>query len=82
MDFSPDSKSIYIKEIGEFTDLYFKRYKHLKDAVTKYETIKMVVVDKGENIFNFENHRKIVLYLKEKHKVTIAKTDDDILFIE
>ncbi len=82
MDFSPDSKHIYIKQIGEYVDIYFKEYKHLKDAVSKYEAIKMVVVEKGKNIFDFKYHKKIVIYLKEKHEVTIEETDDDILFIE
>jgi hypothetical protein len=82
MDFSPTSKHIYVKEIGEYIDMYFKEYKHLKEAVSKYEAIKMVVVEKGKDVFDFKNHKKIVIYLKEKHEVTIETTEDDILFIE
>jgi hypothetical protein len=82
MDFSPESKQIFISENESFTDIYFKEYKHLKDAVSKYEAIKMVLVDRGQDIFNFDNHKKIVVYLEEKHQVTIEKTDEDILFIE
>lgn len=82
MDFSPSSKDIYINEAENYTDIYFKEYKHLKDAVSKYEAIKMVVVEKGKDIFNFDNHKKIIIYLEDKHQVTIEETDSDILFIE
>jgi hypothetical protein len=82
MDFSPSSKSIYISESENYTDIYFKEYKHLKDAVSKYEAIKMVLVEKGKDIFNFDNHKKIVIYLGQKHQVSIEETEEDILFIE
>jgi len=82
MDFSPESKNIYIAENEDYTDIYFKQYRHLKDAVSKYEAIKMVLVEKGKDIFNFDNHQKIIIYLDEKHRVNIEKTEEDILFIE
>ena len=82
MDFSPSSKHVYLSEIEDYTDIYFKEYKHLKDAVSKYEAIKMVLVEKGKDIFNFDNHKKIVIYLDEKHRVKIEETEEDILFIE
>ena len=82
MDFSPSSKRIYLTENENFTDIYFKEYKHLKDAVSKYEAIKMVLVEKGKDIFNFDNHKKIIIYLQEKHQVKIEETEEDILFIE
>jgi hypothetical protein len=81
-DFSPSSKGIYVGEGDDFTDLYFLELKNLKDVISKYENIKMVVVEKGDDIFNIDNHKKIALYLEEKHKVKIEKTDEDILFIE
>ena len=56
--------------------------KDLKGTVSKYENIKMVVCEKNDNIFDFNNHKKIALYLEEKHNVKIEKTDADILFIE
>lgn len=82
MDFSPSSKHIYISENENYTDIYFKEYRHLKDTVSKYESIKMVLVEKGNDIFNFDNHKKIAVYLEEKHRVSIEETEDDILFIE
>ncbi len=81
-DFSPASKGILIKEEKDFTDLYFHDFKNLKDVLSKYEAIKMVVVEKDKDIFNLNNHLKIAVYLKEKHEAVIEKTDEDILFIE
>lgn len=81
-DFSSHSKGIILKEEKDFTDLYFPGLKSLNDSVSKFEAIKMVVVEKGENIFDSNNHKKIAVYLEEKHKLKIEKTDDDILFIE
>ncbi len=82
MDFSPQSKHIYVNDTENFTELYFKDFKNLKEVVTKYETIKLIAVDKEDDIFNTDNHYKLALHLEEKHKLTIEKTDEDILFIE
>ena len=81
-DFSPSPKGIYIREEEDFTDVYFLEYKHVNDTVSKYEAIKMVVVEKGKNVFDSNNHKKIAIYLEDKHKIRIEKTDEDILFIE
>ena len=81
-DFSPSSKGIFIREKEEFTDVYFYDYKDLKETFSKFENIKMVVVEKGKDIFNFDNHLKLAVYFEEKHNVRIEKTDEDILFIE
>lgn len=81
-DFSSSSKGISSINHDEYSDLYFLEYKMLSDTVSKYESIKIVLVEEGKNIFDWNNHRKIALYLTEKHKVTIEETDADILFIE
>ena len=81
-DFSPSSKGIFIREESDFTDIYFLEYKHLNDAVSKYEAIKIVAVEKGKDVFDLKNHKKIAVYLEDKHQVRIEKTDEDILFIE
>lgn len=81
-DFSSSSKGITIVEHEEYSDLYFLEYTMLSDDLSKYEAIKIVLVEEGKNIFDWNNHRKIALYLAEKHKVTIEETDADILFIE
>ncbi len=82
MDFSPGSKAIYLNETESFTEIYFKQFKNLKEAVTKYESIKLIAVEKDKDIFDFKNHFKLVVHLEDEHKVTIEKTDEDILFIE
>ena len=81
-DFSSSSKGIFIREKEDFTDVYFLDYKNLQESVSKYENIKMLVVEKGKSIFNQDNHLKLVAYLEENHNVKIEKTDEDILFIE
>ncbi len=82
MDFSPGSKLVYINETDEFTEIYFKQFKNLKDVVSKYESIKLIVVDKKKDIFDFKNHIKLVIHVEDDHKLTVEKTDEDILFIE
>ena len=82
IDFSPSAKGINIVEEENFTSLYLLDYKDLKSSVSKYETVKILAVDKGKNIFDTDNHKKIVVYLEEKHKVRIEEADEDILFIE
>jgi len=82
MDFSPSSKTVYVGEGDDYTEIYFKEFKNLKEVVSKYETIKLIAVEKGKDIFNFENHIKLDIHVGEEHKLTIEKTDEDILFIE
>ncbi|MGA7723176.1 MAG: hypothetical protein WCA84_18560 [Ignavibacteriaceae bacterium] len=82
MDFSPYSKTIYIGEGNDYTEIYFKQFNNLKEIVSKYETIKLIAVEKDKDIFNFDNHLKLIISVGEEHKLTIEKTDEDILFIE
>jgi hypothetical protein len=81
-DFSRGSKGIYIRETEDYTGIYFREYKDLKDVVSKYEAIKAVVVERGENLFDFNNHLKLSFYLEDHHKVKIEKCDQDIIFLE
>jgi hypothetical protein len=82
MDFSPSSKTIYVGEVDGYTEIYFKQFKNLKEIVSKYEIIKIIAVEKDKDIFNFDNHIKLYLHVGEEHKLTIEKTEEDILFIE
>ena len=82
MDYSPSSKSVYIGEGNGFTEIYFKQFKNLKDVISKYDTIKLIAVEKDNDIFNFDNHIKLGIHVGEEHKLTIEKTNEDILFIE
>lgn len=81
-DFSPASKGIYLKEENSFTDVYFYDYADLKTVVKKFDAIKMIVVEKDRNVFNFDNHIKLALYLEDKHYLKIEKVDEDILFVD
>jgi ribosomal protein S18 len=81
-DFSKSSKGINIIEHDDFMELYFLDYKNLDDVISEYESIKMVVVEKGKDVFDFKNHVKLNIYIQEHHKITVEETDSDILFIE
>ncbi len=50
-DFSSGAKGIFIREEEEFTDVYFHDYSNLKEELSKYENIKMVVVEKSKKHF-------------------------------
>ncbi len=82
MEFSRNSKHIELNETDDFTEIYFKQFKSLKDVVSKYESIKIIAVDKDKDIFNFDNHEKLVIRVEDGHKLKIERTDEDILFIE
>lgn len=81
-DFSTGSKFITVAEGKNYTDLYFHQYDNIQETITEFESIKMVVVEKNKDIFDFENHIKLAIYFEKKHKLRIEKTDEDILFIE
>ena len=81
-DFSINNGRAEINEYPEFLEIYFLDFEDIKEVVSKYEAIKMIIVEKGKDVFDFSNHRKLLLYLAEGHKVNIEETDEDILFIE
>lgn len=81
-DFSIQNGKVEINEYEEFMELYFSDYEDLKEVVSKYEAIKMIIVEKGNDVFDFANHRKLLMYLGEEHKVSIEESDENILFIE
>ena len=82
MDFSSTSKAISFTSFDNFCEIYFKQFKNLKDVVSKYESIKIIAVDKDKDIFDFDNHIKLAIGVEDEHKLKIEKTDEDILFIE
>ncbi|MFA3782104.1 hypothetical protein ABRY23_03480 [Melioribacteraceae bacterium 4301-Me] len=82
MEFNTPKASANYSVKEDYTEIYFHAYKNLKEVVTKYEAIKLVVVEKGKDLFNINNHKKLALHLKENHKLTIEEIDDNILFIE
>jgi hypothetical protein len=82
MDFSRASREAVIGETDVFTEIYFLQHENLKHIVGRYETIKLLIVEKGKDVFDLNNHIKLLLRLGEDHKLTIEKTDEDTLFIE
>ena len=82
MDFCPTSKAISFSSYDDYSEIYFKEFKNLKDAVSKYESIKLIAVDRDKDLFDFNNHIKLALGVEDEHKLKIEKTDEDILFIE
>jgi hypothetical protein len=82
MNFSRASKEAIIGETEAFTEIYIPQHEDLKEAVGKYETIKVLIVEKDEDVFDKNNHIKLLLRLGEDHQLTIEKTDEDTLFIE
>ncbi len=81
-DFSSNSSNAEYNIYDDFTEIYFYDYKDISEDVTEFETIKLVLVEFGEDIFDFKNHRKIALHVKEHHKLEIEELNDDILLIE
>jgi hypothetical protein len=81
-DFSPSDKGVYVSENPDFMEIYFYDYKNLDESVSKYEAIKMIVVEKGKDIFNTKNHIALTLHPEENHKLRIEKLDENQIFIE
>jgi len=81
-DFSPMSDGAYYEKSDKFTEIYFFEHEDILKDVSKYETIKMIVVDEEDDMFDFNHHRKISLNPVENHKLEISEIGDDVLFIE
>lgn len=81
-DFSPSASGAHYQKYDDHTEVYFYDYPQLENVITKYETIKMIIVENGNDIFNFKNHRKIAIHIEEKHQAKLEEIDKDILFLE
>jgi hypothetical protein len=81
-DFSPISEGAYYEKFENYTEIYFFDHEDILKDVSKYETIKMIVVDDDDDICNFEHHKKISLNPEENHKLTISEMDDNVVFID
>jgi hypothetical protein len=81
-DFSPSGKGVHISENPDFMEIYFHDYKDLKEVVSKYEAIKMIVVEKGKDVFNTKNHTAIALHPEDNHQLRIEKLGENQIFIE
>jgi len=81
-DFSRVQSGAYIRNTENYTGVYFYDYEDLLEEIPKHEVIKMVIVEEGKDIFDFKNHKKIQLEIKENHCVVIKPLEEDILFLE
>lgn len=82
MDFSDFSEQAEYEIKDDRTEIYFYGYDDLNNFVTKYETIKLIVVEEGDSIFNRENHKRLILHVKENHELKIEEAGEDSIFIE
>jgi hypothetical protein len=81
-DFSTTHKGAQYNITDSYTEIYFLDYKELSESISKYETIKLVLVEIGNDIFDLKNHKRLILHLQEKHIIKIEEADGEILFIE
>lgn len=81
-DFSTTHKGAQCNKTDNYTEIYFLDYKDLAEEMSKYETIKLIVVENGKDIFDFKNHKRLILHLQEEHTVKIEEANGEILFIE
>ena len=80
-DFSPSFKGVHISENSDFMEIYFYDYKDLAEVISKFESIKMIVVEKGKDVFNTKNYLKIALHPEENHQLRIEKLGENQIFI-
>jgi hypothetical protein len=81
-DFSPMSDGAYYEKQDNFTEIYFFEHEDILKDVSKYETIKLILVHEDDDMFDFSHHRKISLNPVDNHKLEITEISDDIVFIE
>ena len=81
-DFSDFSENAEYEIKDDRTEIYFYEYNNLSDFISTYETIKLIVVEEGDDIFNQQNHKKIILHLHENHVLKIELADENSIFID
>lgn len=81
-DFSPFSEGAYYEKFDDHTEIYFFDHEDILSDVSKYELIKLIVVEEGDDIFDLKAHRKISLNPTKNHILEIEELSDDIIFIE
>ena len=82
MDFSDFSEQAEYNIKDSFTEIYFYNYEDLSDFVTDFETIKLIVVEEGEDVFDKHNHKKLILHVKENHIIEIEEAGKETIFID
>lgn len=81
-DFSSNSPDVEIIEHDNFTDVYFKKWKDIQTVISEYENIKLIVCEKGDDIFDFSSHIKLLLYIENEHIIRIELPDNNHIIID
>jgi len=81
-DFSKQLHGASVRVSEYYTEIYFYDYKNLEEELTEYDLIKIVLVQQGKDVFNFENHIPIELKVQDNHKLSINKISDNTMFFE
>ena len=82
-DFSNNVDSgVLIEEKNGFTDIYFIEYKNLQYDVGVHKGIKILCVEKEDNIFDASTHKRLAVYLRDNHIAEIEELNQEILFID
>ena len=81
-DFSKQLHGASVRVTDYYTEIYFCDYKDLEEELTKYDLIKIVLVQQGKDVFNLNNHIPIELKIESKHQLTINKISDNEIFFE
>lgn len=81
-DFSSESKDVEIINHSSYTEIYFKRIKDLREEMSKYEFIKLIVAEDVDSLFDIKKHKKLVLYLENDHKVRIEYPNENQIIVE
>jgi len=81
-NFSKNLEGACVRITDFYTEIYFCEYKNLAEELTKYEVVKLVVVQQGDDVFDFNKHIPIELVIESKHKLLIKPIPDDLLFFE
>lgn len=82
MDFSSNNEGAEYIVHDSYTEIYFHNYPLLEEVVKKYELIKMIVVEKGDDIFDFDSHVAISIDILPNHKTEIKELDENQIFVE
>lgn len=81
-DFSTSDVGAEYIVSDDYTEIYFHDYKSLLDTVSKYAVIKMIVVEKGVDLFDKGNHKILSIDILDNHIADIKEIHDDQIFIE
>ncbi len=81
-DFSSKNSSAKYSIKENFTEIYFFDYDDLLKEIRDFDVIKLVLVEKEDDIFDFKYHQRIEIKPLDKHLLTIEKIDSEMLFFE